>query len=57
MQNNVVIVLGNDYTNTLGLAQSVGKAGYKVYACVWGLKTSIVKVSRYFKAVHISHSK
>lgn len=46
---NNIVVLGNDHTNTLGLIQSLGGLGYSVYAAVWGLKTGIVKSSKYLK--------
>lgn len=44
-----VIVLGNDHTNTTGVVQCMGRAGYDVTAVVWGLKTGLVKSSRYCK--------
>jgi len=47
MARSSVIILGNDHTNTLGLVQSAAMVGYEVYAAVWGLKTGMVKRSRY----------
>ncbi len=44
---NKVIILGNDHTNTVGLIQSFGKKRIYVIVVVWGVKTGIVKKSRY----------
>ena len=51
-----VVILGNDHTNTLGLAQSLGLAGFEVFAAVWGLETGIVRFSKFVKKVIIGHS-
>ena len=47
-----VIVLGNDHTNSLGIIQSLGKEGYYMIAFVWGLKTDILRCSKYLKEIH-----
>lgn len=49
MDNNIIIILGNDHSNTLGLIQSIGKSGYNVYAAVWGVKTGLCIASKYLK--------
>lgn len=50
--NKVVIVIGNDHTNTLGIVQVLGRSGYVMKAYVWGVKTGFVKSSRYIDKVH-----
>ena len=47
-----VIVLGNDHTNSLGIIQSLGKEGYYLIAFVWGVKTDMLRSSRYLKEIH-----
>lgn len=47
-----VIVLGNDHTNSLGIIQSLGKEGYYMIAFVWGVKTDMLRCSRYLKEIH-----
>lgn len=47
MSNNTVVILGNDHSNTLGLIQSLGISGYDVYASVWGLKTGLIRTTKY----------
>ena len=47
-----VIVLGNDHTNSLGIIQSLGKEGYYMIAFVWGVKTDMLKSSRYLKEIY-----
>lgn len=47
-----VILLGNDHTNTLGLAQVLGKSGFHITAYVWGNKTGLLKVSKYVKYIY-----
>ena len=49
---NIVIILGNDHTNTLGLTQVLGRGGYYVIACVWGVKRGLVEASRYCKELY-----
>lgn len=46
-----IIILGNDHTNSLGVAQSLGSAGFYVIAAIWGLKTGLVAASRYVKEI------
>lgn len=53
---NNIVVLGNDHTNTLGLIQSLGGLGYSIYAAVWGLKTGIVKSSKYLEELITGNS-
>lgn len=48
---NKIVILGNDHTNTLGLIQSLGGFDYDIYAAIWGLKTGIVKSSKYLKGL------
>lgn len=47
-----VIVLGNDHTNTLGIAQCLGKSNYLIDAYVWGEKTKIATSSRFINNVY-----
>ena len=47
-----VIVLGNDHTNSLGIIQCLGKEGYYMIAFVWGVKTDMLKSSRYLKEIY-----
>lgn len=47
-----VIVLGNDHTNTLGVVQSLGLKKFKVSAYVWGVKTGMVKASKFLSHFH-----
>lgn len=49
---NKVIILGNDHTNTVGLVQSFGRKKITVIAVVWGVKTGIVKKSRYLSGFY-----
>lgn len=42
-----IIILGNDHTNCLGVAQSMGLAGYNVVAAVWGKKTGLLAKCKY----------
>lgn len=51
-----VIILGNDHTNSLGLAQSLGKSGYEVIPFVWGAKTGIVACSNYVSNIYGCHT-
>lgn len=51
-QSNIVIVLGQDHTNSLGIVQSLGCIGYHMVAFVWGNKSGLVKSSRYAKEVY-----
>lgn len=43
----IVIVFGNDHTNSVGVIQSLGKAGYKSVGLVYGFKSDFVKSSKY----------
>ncbi len=47
-----VIVLGNDHTNTLGVVQCLGEVGYTPIPVVWGVRTGIVKSSKYVKDLY-----
>lgn len=51
MKEVKVVVLGNDHTNSLGVAQSLGCAGFYVVAAVWGCKTGMVAASQYVKEI------
>lgn len=42
-----VIVFGNDHTNSVGVIQSLGKAGYKSVGLLYGAKTDLVISSNY----------
>ena len=42
-----VIVFGNDHTNSVGVIQSLGKAGYKSVGLLYGAKTDLVISSIY----------
>lgn len=46
-----VFIFGNDHTNTLGVAQSLGEAGLHPICCIWGRKTGILKSSRYVSEI------
>lgn len=47
MSGNKVIILGNDHTNSLGVAQSLGCAGFRVIASVWGRRSGLLAASKY----------
>lgn len=49
---NKIIVLGNDHTNSLGIAQCMGRAGYEVIAFVWGVKSGMLRHCRYVKHLY-----
>lgn len=51
-----VIILGNDHTNSLGLAQSLGKSGYEVIPFLWGPKTGILACSNYVSKIYGYHT-
>ena len=51
-QQNRVVVLGNDHTNSLGIAQSMGRAGFEVLPFVWGVKSGMLRHSRYVKQLY-----
>lgn len=51
-----VIVLGNDHTNTTGVVQCMGRVGFNVSAVVWGVKTGLVKSSKYCKQLFAAKS-
>lgn len=42
-----VIVFGNDHTNSVGVIQSLGKAGYKSIGLLFGTKSGLVSSSKY----------
>ena len=44
---NIVIVFGNDHTNSVGVIQSLGKVGYRSIGLVYGFKNDFVKSSKY----------
>lgn len=46
-----VIVFGQDQTNTVGIIQSLGLAGYKSLALLYGPKTGFVKSSRFCRGI------
>lgn len=48
---NRAIVLGNDNTNSLGILQCLGRAGYEVSAFIWGVRSGLVGKSRYAHGV------
>ena len=43
----IAIVFGNDHTNSVGVIQSLGKAGYKSIGLLYGIKTDFVISSKY----------
>lgn len=46
-----IVIFGNDHTNTIGLLQSLGKAGYRSTGLLFGKKTGFVKSSKYTKRI------
>lgn len=46
-----VVVFGNDHTNTVGVTQSLGVAGYYVINLLFGNRSDYVKSSRYSKFI------
>ena len=46
-----VIVFGNDHTNSVGVIQSLGKAGYRSIGLVYVFKNDFVKSSKYVERV------
>lgn len=44
---NKVIVFGNDHTNSVGVIQSLGLAGFKSVALLFGRKTGYVVSSKF----------
>ena len=46
-----VIVFGNDHTNSVGVIQSLGKAGYKSIGLLYGVKTDLVISSKYTSSI------
>lgn len=50
--DRVVIVIGNDHTNTLGIVQVLGRSGNVMRAYLWGAKTGFVKSSNYIDKVY-----
>lgn len=47
----VVIVFGNDHTNSVGVIQSLGQAGYKSIGLLFGGRSNFVSSSKYTKGV------
>ena len=47
----VVIVFGNDHTNSVGVIQSLGIAGYRSIGLLYGIKTNLVKNSKYTETI------
>ncbi len=43
----IVIVFGNDHTNSVGVIQSLGKVGYRSIGLLYGFKQDFVKSSKY----------
>lgn len=52
MKEQIVIVLGNDHTNTLGIVQCLGREGYYMIAYMWGVKTGLVQASNYTREAY-----
>lgn len=48
---SIVIVFGNDHTNSVGVIQSLGKAGYSSIGLLYGIKTDLVKSSKYTNCI------
>lgn len=46
-----VIVFGNDHTNSVGVIQSLGQAGYKSIGLLFGDRSNFVSSSKYTKGV------
>lgn len=46
-----IIVFGNDHTNSVGVIQSLGKAGYKPVGLLYGERTDLVKSSKYTSSI------
>lgn len=46
-----VIVFGNDHTNSVGVIQSLGQAGYKSIGLLFGGRSNFVSSSKYTKGV------
>lgn len=51
-----VIVLGNDHTNSLGVVQCLGRSGFKPIVFVWGVKSGLVKKSKYCYSFYSSNN-
>lgn len=47
-----IIVLGNDHTNSMGMVQSLGLEKFYVIAFVWGVKSGLLKKSRYLNELY-----
>ena len=48
---NVAVVFGNDHTNSVGVIQSLGKAGYKSIGLLFGGKSDFVISSKYTSGI------
>lgn len=48
---NRVVVCGNDHTNSVGVIQSLGKAGYISVGLLYGYKHDYVSKSRYVECI------
>lgn len=46
-----VIVFGNDHTNSVGVIQSLGKAGYKSVGLLYGTKSDLVISSKFTSSI------
>lgn len=47
----IIIVFGNDHTNSVGIIQSLGRVGYQAIGLLFGDKTGYVKASKYTKGI------
>ncbi len=56
MIKDKLIILGNDHTNSLGIAQCMGRAGYEIVSFVWGVKSGLLRHSRYVKQIYSANS-
>lgn len=48
----IAVVLGNDHTNSVGVIQALGLAGFEVHAFLWGRINGFVKASRFTKGIY-----
>ena len=46
-EREIVLVFGTDHTNTVGVCQSLGKAGYNIVALLFGIRKDIVSACKY----------
>lgn len=52
----LVILLGPDHTNTLGVLQSLGERGVHVICVLWGVRQGLVRASKYGKRIYTAHT-